>query len=186
MKLKKNVLLFVSSDQCHYCKRYIEDKVDGLEVLKNKLIPYKDIIEFQEIHFKSLSPNEFENKLPKQIIEKYILFYPTFILIPYDNYYNKNIIDLKGKVKGCTWDDGGKQMFYGTDTITFKSDELMDWITQDIKLTSNEKLYIMSLLFLFKYPAQNNKSIINYIPKSLLLYNILPYIIEDFKPIKLD
>ena len=152
--MKKIVLLFVTSPICPRCDMYKKDKINGLKALKNQID--NKYIEFIEFNFRNIT----------KISASRVIIYPSFVIIPSDDFYNKESLDLADyKIKSIIWNN-----------------EIILWINNFTNLSSDERTYIIKILCLSKYKAKNlnNKCINYYFPKYIWFNHILEILIPNF------
>lgn len=168
--MKRAVFLFVIAENCPQCHIYINDKKYGWDSLKSKISTISEI-EIKEIHNMTPSRSTLPNYLPEEVRKSYINFYPSFILIPRENYY-KQQIDLNGYVYGSTWNNDIKQMIPNPGNTSFVTEDILKWIQNIIQLP--------------EFIDQKTYTSTNYVPnsKKSKYHHILTY--NDLIPTKSD
>jgi hypothetical protein len=171
MIAKKYVFLFVSSLICEYSQKFIHSE-NGLEALKNRLSELKTV-EFIHLSVSDFSTEELKNKCFNQNILFYIRYFPIFILIPSHTYYNESTPEIH-VYNGIPRNNLPYRSRYHVECF-------MEWIKPIISLSQEDRKRIMILLCLFKYPMTwlKCRGVIKCLPKFILFYNILPYVIPN-------
>ena len=160
---KKIVLLLVTASWCPFSNNYKNDEENGLKALKKEL--NYSVTKFIEV----IDPRkEWPKNIPTQLMDV-MNKCPDLIVVPYNNFYecllNKNTI-----------------INYTDCPANKHITHVVSFIKNHTKLSKQEKYYITKLLCLLKYEAKNleNKKLNSFIPKYILLYHIMPYLIDDF------
>jgi hypothetical protein len=158
MIVRKIVLLYITSSDCNHCLLY---NMTDLPTLKEELDKMKNV-ELLNLEYRTI--NTFEPR-----IEKYIEYYPSFMTIYSDKYYNKNIGELIPNIYNSILE------------ISYSHNKIIDWIKPQFYLNLDEKKLIIGILFIIKCPSNKlyGHSIKKFIPKSIWYQIIFPYLLDS-------
>lgn len=169
LQRKKYVFLLVTTSSCPWCQQLKSDVgVDGWNMIK-LLLDYDSRLETIELAINNFNTAALDGT-NREKLKPFIHFYPSFVLVSYNDFHDNNKTTIDGKIYGYSNTrivDGYRR----------KRDSIMDWVDETIPtipasfvpLNKTEKILVHQLLCLTYMPCLNlgGNCIKNYIPRFL-------------------